>query len=92
MLPDQLGNSGTAERLLPAQGAIETLGSGEPIAAAAKLVTGTLGLNAAGRVMRGIPGTPSGAIRGLIPGTAKGLPGPVLGGIYQSLEQAQKKQ
>lgn len=92
VLPDQLGNSGTAERLLPAQGAIETLGSGEPIAAAAKLVTGTLGLNAAGRVMRGIPGTPSGAIRGLIPGTAKGLSGPVLGGIYQSLEQAQKKQ
>jgi hypothetical protein len=52
VLPDNLGNSGTAERMLPAVGAIETLGSGEPLKAGAKLVAGKAGLNAAGRVMR----------------------------------------
>jgi hypothetical protein len=89
VLPDQLGNSGTAERLLPAQGAIETLGSGKPVEAASKLLAGTLGLNAAGRVMRGVPGTPSGAIRGFIPGVVKGLPGPALGpsGVPLSTDQ-----
>lgn len=87
VLPDSLGNSGTAERLLPAQGAIETLGSGEPIKAAAKLVTGTVGLNAAGRVMRGVPGTPSGVFRGAIPGAAKKLPLPVLGATGAPLEK-----
>lgn len=91
VLPDQLGNSGTAERMLPAQGAIETLGSGEPVKAAAKLLTGTLGLNAAGRIMRGVPRTPSGAIRGAIPGVTKGLPGPLLGATGAPLEADQKQ-
>ena len=49
VIPDTLGNSGTAERALPAAGVMETLASGEPIRAGLKLAAGTLGGNAAGR-------------------------------------------
>ena len=63
VLPDSLGNSGTAERMLPAQGVLETLGAGEPVKAGVKLLAGSAGLNAAGRVLRGTPGTVAGAVR-----------------------------
>lgn len=52
ILPDTLGNSGTAERMLPAMGVIETLASGHPLEAGAKLLAGKAGLNAAGRALR----------------------------------------
>lgn len=52
VIPDKLGNSGTPERALGAMGAMETLGSGEPVKAATKLVAGTVGLNALGKAMR----------------------------------------
>lgn len=90
VLPDQLGNSGTAERMLPAQGAIETLGSGEPVKAAVKAVAGTVLLNRAGAVMRGTPGTAAGAARGFIPGVKKGLPLPALGATGAPLETDQQ--
>lgn len=58
VLPDRLGNSGTAERMVAPLGVIETLGSGEPVKAGVKMAAGTLGLNAAGKAMRGqgLPG------------------------------------
>jgi hypothetical protein len=52
VIPDNLGNSGTAERSVPILSAVETLGSGEPLKAGAKLAVGTLGLNAIGKAMR----------------------------------------
>lgn len=52
VIPDTLGNSGTAERALPAMTALETLGSGEPVKAGIKAGAGVLGLNAAGKAMR----------------------------------------
>lgn len=55
VIPDTLGNSGTAERSLPALTALETLGSGKPAEAATKFVAGGLGLSAAGRAARGQP-------------------------------------
>lgn len=66
VLPEKLGNSGTAERLGPAVGAIETLGSGEPVKAATKLIAGVAGLNAAGRAVRN-----QGAVGGYL---ANGIP------------------
>lgn len=67
VIPDRLGNSGTPERALGAMGAMETLGSGEPVKAATKLAAGTLGLNVAGRAMRS-----QGAVGNLL---ANGIPG-----------------
>lgn len=52
VLPDSLGNSGTAERLLPAVSAIETLASGNPVQAGAKLAAGKLGISALGSALR----------------------------------------
>jgi hypothetical protein len=55
VIPDTLGNSGTAERAVPALTAAETLGSGEPVKAAAKLASGMVLLNSAGKALRGKP-------------------------------------
>lgn len=52
VIPDTLGNSGTAERSLPALSAIETLGSGEPVKAGIKLAAGKFGLDMAGKGLR----------------------------------------
>lgn len=67
VIPDLLGNSGTAERLLPGVGAIETLASGQPLQAGAKLLAGKAGLNAAGRALRS-QGTVGRAVTGGVPG------------------------
>jgi len=52
VIPDNLGNSGTAERALPLATALEVAASGEPVKAALKAGIGTVGLNAAGKAMR----------------------------------------
>ena len=52
VIPDNLGNSGTAERALPLATALDVAASGEPVKAALKAAVGTLGLNAAGKAMR----------------------------------------
>jgi hypothetical protein len=51
-LVDPLGNSGTAERLAPAVGAVETLASGEPVKAGVKLLAGAVALRGAGAALR----------------------------------------
>jgi hypothetical protein len=73
VIPDNLGNSGTAERALPALSAIEAIGSGEPVKAGVKLAAGKLGLDAAGKAMRnqGILGK---YIRSGIPGVRAAVP------------------
>ena len=52
VIPENLGNSGTAERALPALTALEVAASGEPVKAGLKAAAGVAGLNAAGRAMR----------------------------------------
>lgn len=52
VIPENLGNSGTAERALPALTALEVAASGEPIKAGIKATAGVAGLNATGRALR----------------------------------------
>jgi len=52
IIPDKLGNSGTAERALPALTALEIAASGDALKAGVKAGISVGGLNAAGRAMR----------------------------------------
>jgi hypothetical protein len=52
VIPENLGNSGTAERALPALTALEVAASGEPVKAGIKAGAGVLGVNAAGKALR----------------------------------------
>jgi hypothetical protein len=59
IMQDKLGNSGTAERTLPALTALEIAASGEPLKAGMKAGVSVGGLNAAGKALRnqGVLGT-----------------------------------
>lgn len=52
VIPDKLGNSGTAERLLPAMTGLDIAASGEPVKGAIRTALSVSGVNAAGRAMR----------------------------------------
>lgn len=52
VIPDNLGNSGTAERLLPAMTGLDIAASGEPVKGAIRTALSVSGVNAAGRAMR----------------------------------------
>jgi hypothetical protein len=89
VLPDRLGNSGTAERMVGPLGAIETLGSGEPFKAGVKLAAGTLGLNTLGKAMRGqgLPGLAAkgiGAVSGPIGAVVKPAAKGSIAGLIES--------
>lgn len=73
VIPDNLGNSGTAERALPLATALDVAASGEPVKAGIKAAVGTLGLNAAGKAMRN-QGALGNYLKGGIPGIRAATP------------------
>jgi hypothetical protein len=73
VIPDNLGNSGTAERALPLATALDVAASGEPVKAALKAGVGTLGLNAAGKLMRN-QGVLGDVVKGGLPGVRGAAP------------------
>jgi hypothetical protein len=73
VIPDNLGNSGTAERAIPLATALDVAASGEPVKAGLKAAAGTLGLNAAGKAMRN-QGMIGAAVKSGVP-AAVGIPG-----------------
>ena len=84
VIPDNLGNSGTFERSLPAIGVMEALASGDPLASAGKLGAAAIGTNLMGKG----GAQPAGILLGNRLSTGLGLPmgkaaaqtaGPVLG-------------
>jgi hypothetical protein len=52
VIPDNLGNSGTAERLLPAMTGLDIAASGEPVKGAIRAALSVSSVNAMGRAMR----------------------------------------
>lgn len=84
VLPDSLGNSGTAERSIPTLTVLEALASGHPIQAAVKAGAGVVGVGGAARALRsqgavgniltnGIPGISAAAPYLAAPSAAAGF-------------------
>lgn len=83
VLPDTLGNSGTAERFIPTLTLMESLQSGNPTAAAAKTILGMTGIGGAARLLRNqavVRGLTSDRLSDTLSGAAGGAgPGAVYG-------------
>lgn len=73
VLPDALGNSGTAERLVYPLGVVESLASGAPISASAKLMGAKLALGGMGKALRG-QGAQGAIMKGLTAGWSAAAP------------------